>query len=131
MPHAVTLNDPCARSIGTVATVIHPVDDQPYHSRPFFEATAESDLRITGYVIYVDGNNVYRNFSPSLDAWVVLPSGGTHLLGDHNLGFQWPSIQYCDLFDLLDGQCSARPSHQSDAHGEHRQAFVVFLDRGQ
>jgi hypothetical protein len=43
-----------------------------------FEATADSDLKVTGYVVYVDGNNVYRNFAPSLDAWVVLPPGGTH-----------------------------------------------------
>lgn len=45
-----------------------------------FAATAEGDLKITGYVVYVDNNNVYRNFSPSLDAWVVLPPGGTHSL---------------------------------------------------
>jgi hypothetical protein len=43
-----------------------------------FAATAESDLDVTGYVIYVDHENVYRNFSPSLDAWVILPPGGTH-----------------------------------------------------
>jgi hypothetical protein len=43
-----------------------------------FAATADSDLKITGYVVYVDSENVYRNFSPSLDAWVVLPPGGTH-----------------------------------------------------
>jgi len=43
-----------------------------------FAATAESDLEVTGYVIYVDHVNVFRNFSPSLDAWVVLPPGGTH-----------------------------------------------------
>lgn len=45
-----------------------------------FAATADSDLKITGYVVYIDGNNVYRNFLPSLDAWVVLPPGGTHSL---------------------------------------------------
>jgi hypothetical protein len=43
-----------------------------------FAATAESDLEVTGYVVYVDHINVYRNFSPSLDAWVILPPGGTH-----------------------------------------------------
>ena len=43
-----------------------------------FEATAESDSPITGYVVYVDNQNVYRSFSPLLDAWVVLPPGGTH-----------------------------------------------------
>ena len=45
-----------------------------------FVATAEGDLKITGYVVYVDGRNVYRNFAPSLDTWVVLPLGGTHSL---------------------------------------------------
>ena len=45
-----------------------------------FAATADSDLKITGYVVYIDGNNVYRSFTPSLDAWVVLPLGGTHSL---------------------------------------------------
>lgn len=44
-----------------------------------FQATAESDLDITGYVIYVDSQNVYQNFSPLLDAWVVL-GPGTHSL---------------------------------------------------
>lgn len=54
-------------SIGsTVTTPVH------------FAATAESDLEITGYVVYVDDTNVYRNFSPSLDAWIILPAGGTH-----------------------------------------------------
>ena len=43
-----------------------------------FAATAESDLEITGYVVYVDHVNVFRNFSPSMDAWVVLPPGGSH-----------------------------------------------------
>ena len=43
-----------------------------------FAATAESDLEITGYVVYVDHVNVFRNFSPSMDAWVVLPPGGNH-----------------------------------------------------
>lgn len=39
------------------------------------EATAEDTLTITGYVVYVDYQNVYRNFSPSLDAWIALPPG--------------------------------------------------------
>ena len=45
-----------------------------------FEATAESDAVITGYVVYVDNQNVYRNFSSVLDAWVVLTPGTTHSL---------------------------------------------------
>ena len=65
---AVSIQSPKLYSSGTtnVTTPIH------------FAATAESDLDVTGYVVYVDHNNVYRNFSPSLDAWVILPPGGTH-----------------------------------------------------
>jgi len=40
-----------------------------------FQATAESDLNITGYVIYVDGQNAFQNFIPLLDTWVVLAPG--------------------------------------------------------
>jgi len=40
-----------------------------------FQATAESDLSITGYVMYVDNQNVFRNFIPFLDTWVVLGPG--------------------------------------------------------
>src|SRR5437016_11160372 len=42
-----------------------------------FQATAESDTGITGYVVYVDDQNVYQNFVPLLDTWVVIGSG-TH-----------------------------------------------------
>ncbi len=42
------------------------------------QVTAESDLDITGYVVYVDGQNVSQNHSPALDAWVILPPGGHH-----------------------------------------------------
>jgi hypothetical protein len=40
-----------------------------------FQATAESDANITGYVVYVDGQIAYQNFAPSLDAWLVVASG--------------------------------------------------------
>jgi len=65
---AVSVQSPMLSSVTTtsVTTPIH------------FAATADSDLNITGYVVDVDGNNVFQNFSPSLDAWVVLPPGGTH-----------------------------------------------------
>jgi len=43
-----------------------------------FEATAESDLNVTGFVIYFDNQNVYQNYLPSLDAWVILPPSGMH-----------------------------------------------------
>lgn len=67
---AVSVQSPTLSTVATtnVTTPIH------------FVATADSDLAITGYVVYVDGNNVYRNFNPSLDAWVILAPGGTHSL---------------------------------------------------
>jgi hypothetical protein len=67
---AVSVQSPTLSAVTTtnVTTPIH------------FAATADSDLAITGYVVYIDGNNVYRNFSPSLDAWVILAPGSTHSL---------------------------------------------------
>jgi hypothetical protein len=40
-----------------------------------FQATAESDANITGYVIYLDDQIIYQNFLRLLDAWVVIPQG--------------------------------------------------------
>lgn len=40
-----------------------------------FQATAESTSKITGYVVYVDGQNVFQNYVPLLDAWVILKPG--------------------------------------------------------
>jgi hypothetical protein len=45
-----------------------------------FTATAESDLAITGFVVYIDGQNVYQNYLPSMDGWVLLQPGSTHSL---------------------------------------------------
>ena len=39
------------------------------------QVTAEDAATVTGYVVYVDNVNVYRNFSPSVDAWIALPQG--------------------------------------------------------
>jgi len=39
------------------------------------QATAEDTATVTGYVVYVDNVNVFRNFSPSVDAWIMLPPG--------------------------------------------------------
>lgn len=39
------------------------------------QATAEDTETITGYVVYVDDVNVYRNFAPSANAWITLPPG--------------------------------------------------------
>jgi len=64
---AVSVQSPALATDGTVSVT------SPVH----FEATAESTLKITGYVVYVDGENVFQNFVPLLDAWVVLGSG-TH-----------------------------------------------------
>jgi hypothetical protein len=43
------------------------------------QTTAEDTATVTGYVVYVDGVNVYRNFIPSVDAWIALPSGSHSL----------------------------------------------------
>jgi hypothetical protein len=40
-----------------------------------FQATAESDVEITGYVVYVDGQIAYQNYLRLLDGWVVLAPG--------------------------------------------------------
>jgi hypothetical protein len=34
---------------------------------------------VTGYVLYVDNVNVFRNFAPSVDTWVTV-SPGAHTL---------------------------------------------------
>jgi hypothetical protein len=39
------------------------------------QATAEDAATVTGYVVYVDNVNVFRNFAPSVDAWLPLPQG--------------------------------------------------------
>jgi hypothetical protein len=39
------------------------------------QATAEDTASVTGYVVYVDNVNVFRNFKPSVDAWIALPPG--------------------------------------------------------
>ena len=66
--NAVSIQSPMLMAGKTVSVTT------PVH----FAATAESNLDVTGYVVYVDHIDVYRNFSPSLDAWVILPPGGTH-----------------------------------------------------
>jgi hypothetical protein len=62
---AVSLQSPDLSAIGT-ATLTSPIH---------VEATAEDTSVITGYVVYVDYQNVYRNFSPALDAWIAIPPG--------------------------------------------------------
>ena len=62
---AVSLQSPYLSPKGTTNLV------SPVH----FQGTAEGTSTITGYVVYVDNVNVFRNFSPSLDAWVMLPPG--------------------------------------------------------
>jgi hypothetical protein len=39
------------------------------------QATAEDTAPITGYVVYVDGQNVYQNYAASVDAWITIPNG--------------------------------------------------------
>ena len=68
MVNALSVQSPLLSVSGTTALT------SPVH----FQATAESDLTITGYVIYVDDQNVFQNFVQFLDAWVVLPPNTTH-----------------------------------------------------
>lgn len=56
--------------VGATTSLISPVH---------LQATAEDTSNVTGYVVYVDDVNVYRNFSPSIDAWIVLPPGNHSL----------------------------------------------------
>jgi hypothetical protein len=44
-----------------------------------FQATAESDATITGYVVYIDSQIAYQNFLRVLDAWVVVAPGNHSL----------------------------------------------------
>jgi hypothetical protein len=64
---AVSVQDPNLKQDGTLSL------NSPVH----FQATAESAANITGYVIYVDNQNVYQNFVPQLDTWVMV-GPGTH-----------------------------------------------------
>jgi hypothetical protein len=62
---AVTLQSPGLSQSGTTNLT------SPIH----VQATAEDLEAITGYVVYVDNQNVYRNFSTTTDAWITLPAG--------------------------------------------------------
>jgi len=39
------------------------------------EATADDTATVSGYAVYVDNQNVYQNFKPSVDAWIAIPRG--------------------------------------------------------
>jgi hypothetical protein len=78
-----------AKALGLSATVTAVSVENPMLSNEsqtivtspvFVAATAESDQRITGYVVYVDDQEVYQNFAPSLNAWVLLKPGTSHSL---------------------------------------------------
>jgi hypothetical protein len=62
---AVTLQSPGLSQGGTTNLT------SPIH----VQATAEDLDPITGYVVYVDNQNVYRNFSTTTDGWITLPAG--------------------------------------------------------
>ena len=62
---AVSVQSPNLLVSGT-ANLISPIH---------LQATAEDTETVTGYVVYVDHVNVFRNFSPSVDAWITLPPG--------------------------------------------------------
>ena len=63
--NTVSIQSPNLSPTGTTNVV------SPIH----LQATAEDTVTITGYVVYVDNANVFRNFSPSIDAWIALPPG--------------------------------------------------------
>jgi len=62
---AVSVQSPNLSASGTTNLI------SPIH----LQVTAEDSATITGYVVYVDNVNVYRNFSPSVDAWITLGPG--------------------------------------------------------
>lgn len=62
---AVSLQSPRLAQSGTTNLL------SPIH----LQATAEDSSTVTGYVVYVDNQNVYRNFSPAVDTWITLPPG--------------------------------------------------------
>ena len=66
---AVTLQSPQLSSTGTTNLV------SPIH----IQATAEDSVPITGYVVYIDNQNAYRNFGTTVDAWITIPAG-PHIL---------------------------------------------------
>jgi hypothetical protein len=62
---AVAFHSPKLASSGTVNLV------SPIH----VQATAQDTITVTGYVVYVDNVNVFRNFAPSVDTWIALAPG--------------------------------------------------------
>jgi hypothetical protein len=66
---AVSLQSP-RLSVTSPTNVLSPIH---------LQATAEDVATITGFVVYVDDQNVYRNFSSAVDAWITIPAG-THTL---------------------------------------------------
>lgn len=62
---AVSLQSPRVSETG-VKNLLSPIH---------LQATAEDDATVTGFVVYVDNKNVYRNFSQSVDTWIVIPPG--------------------------------------------------------
>lgn len=66
---AVTLQSPQLSNTGTITLV------SPIH----IQATAEDAAPITGYVVYIDNQNAYRNFGTTVDAWITIPAG-PHIL---------------------------------------------------
>lgn len=62
---SLTLESPQVAQNGTTSLL------SPIH----VQATAEDTSTVTGYVVYVDNQNVYQNSRPSVDAWIVISSG--------------------------------------------------------
>src|SRR5262249_51239528 len=62
-------------TIAVVTASPGPVSASPALFTP--TAVDRAGYPITGFVVYVDGVNVYRNYSSTLATWVILPFG-TH-----------------------------------------------------
>ncbi len=61
----VSLQSPMLSSSGTTNL------PSPIH----VQATGEDTATITGYVVYVDNQNVYQNHAASVDAWIAIAAG--------------------------------------------------------
>jgi hypothetical protein len=73
----LTLHVVSSCASGICVTVTSPAASSTVASPVRFTASAvsASGNPITGFVVYSDNTNVYRNTTSSLDAWVILPFG--------------------------------------------------------
>ena len=109
-------------SISTTVQVTSPVH---------FEATAESDLKVTGYVVYIDDRNVFQSLGPWLDAWVILAARHYPFPLCEGLGFKWSGSKYFDFHYSNQRIGSACPSHNRGSHHQSGKSFECVMDSRQ